>query len=265
MAGTPLLEVRDLSKRFAMRGGREVSPWVIQDLSFSVADGEFLTIIGPSGAGKTTLLNMIAQIDTASGGEVRFGSEIAPLGDAKALDPGLSCRIGYVTQEDNLLPWRTTLENVLFPLSVQRRLNAETRARADMLIRTVGLAGFEHHYPHELSGGMRKRASLIRTLVYDPPVILMDEPFGALDAQTRMHLQEDLLRLWNLGHKTIVFVTHDIAEAIALGDRTLVLSRAPSRIAGEHVITIPRPRDIRGIMSHPDFGPTYERIRAQVQ
>jgi NitT/TauT family transport system ATP-binding protein len=265
MAGTPLLEVRDLSKRFAMRGGREVSPWVIQDLSFSVADGEFLTIIGPSGAGKTTLLNMIAQIDTASGGEVRFGSEVAPLGDAKALDPGLSCRIGYVTQEDNLLPWRTTLENVLFPLSVQRRLNAETRARADMLIRTVGLAGFEHHYPHELSGGMRKRASLIRTLVYDPPVILMDEPFGALDAQTRLHLQEDLLKLWNLGRKTIVFVTHDIAEAIALGDRTLVLSRPPSRIAGEHIITIPRPRDIRGLMSHPEFGATYERIRAQVQ
>ena len=134
-----------------------------------------------------------------------------------------------------------------------------------MLIRTVGLAGFEHHYPHELSGGMRKRASLIRTLTYDPPVILMDEPFGALDAQTRLHLQEDLLRLWNLGRKTIVFVTHDIAEAIALGDRTLVLSRSPSRIAGEHIITIPRPRDIRGLMSHPEFGATYERIRAQVQ
>jgi NitT/TauT family transport system ATP-binding protein len=265
MAGQPLLEVRDLSKRFVMRGGRESSPWIIQDLSFSVADGEFLTIIGPSGAGKTTLLNMIAQIDTASGGEVRFGSEVAPLGDAKALNPGLSCRIGYVTQEDNLLPWRTTLENVLFPLNVQRRLNAETRARADMLIRTVGLAGFEQHYPHELSGGMRKRASLIRTLAYDPPVILMDEPFGALDAQTRLHLQEDLLKLWNLGRKTIVFVTHDIAEAIALGDRTLVLSRSPSRIAGEHIITIPRPRDIRGLMSHPEFGATYERIRAQVQ
>jgi NitT/TauT family transport system ATP-binding protein len=134
-----------------------------------------------------------------------------------------------------------------------------------MLIRAVGLAGFESHYPHELSGGMRKRASLIRTLVYDPPVILMDEPFGALDAQTRVHLQEDLLRLWNLGRKTIVFVTHDIAEAIALGDRTLVLTRAPARIAGEHRITLPRPRDIRGILTHPEFGELYQRIRAQVQ
>jgi NitT/TauT family transport system ATP-binding protein len=265
MAGPPLLEINDLSKRFAGRAGREASPWVIQDLSFTVSEGEFLTIIGPSGSGKTTLLNMLAQIDAASGGEVLFQSQPAPVGDPKALKPGLSCQIGYVTQEDNLLPWRTTLQNVEFPLRVQGRLNDETRARAAMLIRAVGLAGFEQHYPHELSGGMRKRASLIRTLVYDPPVILMDEPFGALDAQTRAQLQEDLLRLWNLGRKTIVFVTHDIAEAIALGDRTLVLTRAPARIAGEHAITIPRPRDIRGIMTHPDFGPLYQAIRAQVQ
>ena len=265
MGPPPLLEVRDLSKRFAARAGRDAPAWVIQDLSFSVGDGEFLTIIGPSGSGKTTLLNMLAQIDTASGGEVRFQSVAAPIADPKALNPGLSCKIGYVTQEDNLLPWRTTLQNVLFPLAVQGRLDDDGRARADMLIRAVGLTGFEKHYPHELSGGMRKRASLIRTLVYDPPVILMDEPFGALDAQTRAQLQEDLLRLWHLGRKTIIFVTHDIAEAIALGDRTLVLSKAPARIAGEHQNTIPRPRDIRGIMTHPDFSGLYQAIRAQVQ
>jgi NitT/TauT family transport system ATP-binding protein len=258
-----LLEIRDLGKRFARHDA--MSPWVIQGLSFSVEEGEFLTLIGPSGAGKTTLLNMIAQIDDASAGEVRFQSEVAPIGDPGALKPGLSCRIGYVTQDDNLLPWRTTLQNVLFPLDVQGRLNAQTRERANMLISAAGLAGFEDHYPHELSGGMRKRAALIRTLAYDPPVILMDEPFGALDAQTRTQLQEDLLKLWNLGRKTIVFVTHDIAEAIALGDRTLVLSRAPARVAGEHRITIPRPRDIRGIMSHPDFAALYQHIRAQVQ
>ena len=259
-----LLEINDLSKRFDARHGHD-TPWIIQDMSFSVNDGEFLTLVGPSGAGKTTLLNMIAQIDCANSGEVRFQSEVAPIGDPKALKPGLACRIGYVTQDDNLLPWRTTLQNVLFPLDVQGRLNAETRARADMLIRAAGLAGFEHHYPHELSGGMRKRAALIRTLVYDPPVILMDEPFGALDAQTRTQLQEDLLKLWNLGRKTIVFVTHDITEAIALADRTLVLSRAPARIVGEHAITIARPRDIRGIMTHPDFAALYQRIRVQVQ
>jgi NitT/TauT family transport system ATP-binding protein len=265
MATEALLEVRGLSKRFGDRVGRDPSPWVIQDLSFVVNEGEFLTIIGPSGSGKTTLLNMLAQIDTASGGEIRFQSQVAPIRDPKSLKPGLACKIGYVTQEDNLLPWRTTLQNVLFPLTVQRRLNDETRACAQMLIHAVGLAGFEQHYPHELSGGMRKRASLIRTLVYDPPVILMDEPFGALDAQTRTQLQEDLLRLWNLGRKTIVFVTHDIAEAIALGDRTLVLSRSPASIAGEHCNPIPRPRDIRGIMIHPEFGALYHRIRVQVQ
>jgi NitT/TauT family transport system ATP-binding protein len=260
-----LLEIRDLAKRFAARNAHDEPPWVIQGLSFVVHEGEFLTIIGPSGAGKTTLLNMIAQIDSANDGEIRFQSERAPIADPKALNPGLSCRIGYVTQDDNLLPWRTTLENVLFPLTVQGRLNEETRARADMLIRAAGLVGFENHFPHELSGGMRKRAALIRTLVYDPPVILMDEPFGALDAQTRTQLQEDLLTLWHLGRKTIVFVTHDIAEAIALADRTLVLTRAPAHIAGEHTITIPRPRDIRGIMTHPDFAALYQRIRAQVQ
>jgi len=265
MVGEALLEVRALSKRFSNRAGREPSPWVIQELSFVVNDGEFLTIIGPSGSGKTTLLNILAQIDTASGGEIYFQSHAAPIGNSKSLKPGLACQIGYVTQDDNLLPWRTTLQNVLFPLTVQRRLNEETRARAQMLIRAVGLAGFENHYPHELSGGMRKRASLIRTLVYDPPIILMDEPFGALDAQTRTQLQEDLLRLWNLGRKTIVFVTHDIAEAIALGDRTLVLTRSPASIAGEHRNFIPRPRDVRDIMIHPEFAALYQRIRVQVQ
>ena len=261
----PLLEIRGLAKRFAKRSRHELTPWIIQDLTFSVSEGEFLTIIGPSGAGKTTLLNILAQIDVASGGEVRFLSQCAPVDDPKALQPGLTCRIGYVTQDDHLLPWRTTLQNVLFPLTVQGRLNAETRTRAEMLIRTVGLGGFENHYPHELSGGMRKRAALIRTLVYNPPVILMDEPFGALDAQTRTQLQEDLLRLWNLGKKTIIFVTHDIAEAIALGDRTLVLSRQPSRVAGQHAITIPRPRDVQGIMHDPEFRALYQRIRAQLQ
>jgi NitT/TauT family transport system ATP-binding protein len=194
---------------------------------------------------------------------------VAPVGDAKSLRPGLDCRIGYVTQEDNLLPWRTTLENVLFPLRVQGRLDVrdggEARARADELIRAVGLAGFERYYPHELSGGMRKRAALVRTLVYDPPVILMDEPFGALDAETRAQLQADLLRLWNLGRKTIVFVTHDIGEAIALGDRLLVLSRAPARIAAEHAIPLPRPRNIRDIYAEPGFAELFRRVREDVR
>jgi NitT/TauT family transport system ATP-binding protein len=271
LAATPatLLEVRQLGKRFAQRQGRndggERSPWVIQDLSFSVRAGELLTIVGPSGAGKSTLLNIIAQIDTASAGEIVFDGTPVSSRDPRALKPGIDRRIGYVTQDDNLLPWRSTLDNVLFALEVQGRLNGETRARAEMLIRAVGLAGFEHYYPHELSGGMRKRTSLIRTLVYDPPVILMDEPFAAVDAQTRTQLQADLLTLWELGRKTIIFVTHDITEAIALGDRALVLSKQPTRIAAEHIIPIPRPRNVKDIFALEGFAAVYEKIRADVQ
>ena len=227
-------------------------------------DGEFLTILGPSGAGKSTLLNVLAQIDTATAGEMWFDSDRIPVGDGAALDSGLSRRIGYVTQDDTLLPWRTTRQNVLLPLEVQRTLTPRTRADAQKLVRAVGLAGFEDYYPHELSGGMRKRAALIRTLVYDPPVILMDEPFGALDAETRTLLQEDLLTLWEMGRKTIVLVTHDIAEAIALGDRTLVLTEAPARVRSEHRIAIPRPRAIRDLAVDPDFRDLYRTIRAEV-
>jgi NitT/TauT family transport system ATP-binding protein len=261
----PLLEVKSLGKRFPARLGREPPPWVIQGLSFSVDPGEFLTIIGPSGAGKSTLLNMIAQIDTVSAGEIVFNGETVKSHDPRSLRPGFDRRIGYVTQDDNLLPWRSTIDNVLFPIEVQGRLDDRSRAHVEMLIRAVGLAGYEHYYPHELSGGMRKRAALIRTLAYDPPVILMDEPFAAVDAQTRTQLQADLLKLWNLGRKTIIFVTHDITEAIALGDRALVLSRQPTRIAAEHAIPIPRPRNVADIFALPGFATIYERIRAAIQ
>jgi NitT/TauT family transport system ATP-binding protein len=262
---TALLEIRNLGKRFPARQGREPSPWVIQDLSFSVAEGEFLTIVGPSGAGKSTLLNIIAQIDTASAGDILLNGVPVATRDPRALKPGIERRIGYVTQDDNLLPWRSTLDNVLFPLEVQGTLNDNSRRHAEELIQAVGLAGFEKYYPHELSGGMRKRTALIRTLVYDPPVILMDEPFAAVDAQTRTQLQSDLLRLWDLGRKTIIFVTHDITEAIALGDRALVLTKQPTRIAAEHAIPIPRPRNVKDIFALPGFAATYEKIRADVQ
>ena len=194
---------------------------------------------------------------------LRIERTVSP--ELKVLHPGLNRRVGYVTQDDNLLPWRTTIDNVLFPREVQGTLDAAARARAQELIDAVGLTGFERYYPHELSGGMRKRAALIRTLVYDPPVILMDEPFAAVDAQTRTQLQEDLLRLWEMGRKTIIFVTHDIAEAVALGDRTLVLTKQPTRIAAEHVIPIPRPRNVQDIFALEGFATVYERIRAAIQ
>ena len=224
MTDAPVLEIKSLGKRFPARARPRAA--AVGDpgaLVLRSAAGEFLTIVGPSGAGKSTLLNMIAQIDTVTAGEIAFNGQAVATHDPRSLRPGFDRRIGYVTQDDNLLPWRTTIDNVLFPIEVQGRLNDETRAHAQMLIGAVGLAGYEHYYPHELSGGMRKRASLIRTLAYDPPMILMDEPFAAVDAQTRTQLQADLLNLWSLGRKTIIFVTHDITEAIALGDRALVL------------------------------------------
>ncbi len=152
-----------------------------------------------------------------------------------------------------------------FPLKVQGRLDDAAMKRVHELLRSVNLTGFEKYYPHELSGGMRKRASLIRTLAYDPPIILMDEPFGAVDAQTRTQLQQDLLRLWNLGRKTIVFVTHDIGEAIALGDRLLVLSKSPAKIISEHRINIPRPRDLGNVYKLEGFGDMFETVRREIQ
>jgi NitT/TauT family transport system ATP-binding protein len=256
------LEVRNLSKRFSPRSGGHESPLVLADLSFSVNEGEFLTMVGPSGAGKTTVLNIISQVDWATSGEVVFRGK--PVTARDRLNPGVDCQIGYVTQDDNLLPWRTLIDNVTFPLKVQGKLDSAAMTRVETLLKAVNLVGFERYYPHELSGGMRKRASLVRTLAYDPPVILMDEPFGAVDAQTRSQLQQDLLRLWNLGRKTIVFVTHDIGEAIALGDRVLVLSRVPAMVIAEHRIDIPRPRDLSNFYKLRGFGDLFETVRTQL-
>lgn len=262
---SPILELRGIGRCFDSREAGATKNWVIKDLSFSVGQGEFVTIIGPSGSGKSTLLNLIAQADIPSAGEFYFRGSRIVLDTNRRLDPGFGRQIGYVTQDDNLLPWRTMIDNVLFPLDVQGTLNQKGRDRAHDLISAVGLKGFEKHYPHELSGGMRKRCALIRTLIYDPPVILMDEPFGALDPQTKQQLQHDLMQLRASGRKTIIFVTHDIGEAIILGDRTLVLSRAPTRILSDHAIEIPRPRDVRNTLSIPGFIELHEKIRAQVQ
>jgi len=264
-SAAPMLEVKGLAKRFAPRSGEAESPWILADLSFHVRDQEFLTMVGPSGAGKSTLLNIIAQVDEATGGEIFFRGELIETANSAALKPGWNCQIGYVTQDDNLLPWRTLIDNVTLPLKVQGRFDNAATKRVEELLRATNLVGFERYYPHELSGGMRKRASLIRTLAYDPPIILMDEPFGAVDAQTRTQLQQDLLRLWNLGRKTIVFVTHDIGEAIALGDRVLVLSKSPAKIIADHRIDIERPRDLGNLYKIEGFGDMYETVRRAIQ
>lgn len=261
--GKPLLDVCNLGKRF--RGqGKDGDRWVVEGMSFALYEGEFVTLIGPSGSGKSTLLNMIAQIDIPSKGEIRFRGEVINDSGRSRPSPGSGGRIGYVMQDDNLLPWRTLRANVEYPLLIQGRLDRESRQRVDELIETVGLSGFENYYPHQLSGGMRKRASIIRTLAYDPPVILMDEPFGALDAESRLHIQSDLIKLWQRGEKTILFVTHDINEAIALGDRTITLTKSPACVRGEHIIDIPRPRAIESIVTAPQFAGLFSQIRAQV-
>jgi len=181
-----LLSIRGLGKRFLSRG---TIVRAMDGVDLDVAEGEFVTIVGPSGCGKSTLLNILAGLYPPSSGETRF--EGRPV-------RGLNSDIGYVTQQDNLLPWRTLRRNVLLPIEFREgRVSREAEERASALIRRVGLAGFEHHYPHELSGGMRQRANIIRTLVYNPRVILMDEPFGPLDAQTRLTLQNQLLQLWD--------------------------------------------------------------------
>ena len=262
---TALLEVQGLGKRFPGTDAQS-APWVVRELSFALREGEFVTLLGPSGAGKSTILNMIAQVDAPSEGRIRLAGET--VFDAAAptpLRPGLDRKIGYVTQDDNLLPWRTLEENVLFGLEIEGRIDGVGRTHAREMMQAVGLAAYAGHYPHQLSGGMRKRAALIRTLVYDPPIILMDEPFGALDAQTRQQLQSDLQSLWALKRKTIVFVTHDIAEAIALGDRVLILERAPARLMAEHAVELPRPRVVDELLIQPDFVRLYDAIRAQVR
>lgn len=214
-----------------------------QDVSFVVEPGEFVTIIGPSGCGKSTVLNAIASLVPKSqadiSGEIRIGGEAIDPYSTGRTSPGL----GYVFQRDSLMPWRTVAGNVAMGLEIRGVDDTERKDRVDALLEMVGLTGFEHYYPHQISGGMRQRASLIRTLAYDPDIILMDEPFGALDAQTRMTLQSELIRIWVAAKKTILFVTHDLAEAITLGDRLISFSRQPGHIITDREVPFEHPRD----------------------
>ena len=208
---------------------------------------EFLTIVGPSGCGKSTLTNVIVGLFTPSAGTVLFKGQN---------HEGVNRSIGYVTQADNLYPWRTLRQNVEFPLEVRNVPKAERRERVERLIHRVGLSGFEDCYPYELSGGMRQRANIVRTLVYDPEVILMDEPFGPLDAQTRLILQNQLLELWQEERKTVVFITHDLSEAVAMADRVVIMSARPGRIKAIERVPIPRPRDMFEIHKDEQFRET---------
>ncbi|MDR7417330.1 MAG: ABC transporter ATP-binding protein [Armatimonadota bacterium] len=248
-----VIRARDVYKVFVARGaGRDRQAFLaLRGVNLTIGRGRFVSFVGPSGCGKSTLLNMIAGLVRPTEGEVWF--ESAPVAR-------VNTSVGYITQDDNLLPWRTLQENVEVALEFRGVSAEERRERAAHHIATVGLRGFERHYPHELSGGMRKRASLIRTLIYDPPVVLMDEPFGPLDAQTRVILQDELLRLWSGTGKTIVFVTHDLVEAIALSDEIALFSRSPGTIKQVYQVPLPRPRDVFHIHADPRFPEFYDRL-----
>ena len=243
-----MLSLSDVSRDFITRGKTIQAK---AGVSLDVSAGEFLTVVGPSGCGKSTLLNIVCGLLAPSRGSVLYkGARLT----------GVNTEIGYVTQADNLYPWRTLRENVEFPLEIRGVARGERRARAAALIERVGLAGFEDHYPYELSGGMRQRANIIRTLVYDPEVILMDEPFGPLDAQTRLLLQDQLLKLWDGARKTIVFITHDLGEAVALADRVVVMTARPGTVRRICPVPLERPRDVFHLHDDERFRQTYDTL-----
>jgi NitT/TauT family transport system ATP-binding protein len=230
MNGT-VIEVSDVSRHFRI-AGHELT--ALSGLSFSVRRGEFVSVIGPSGCGKTTLLRMLAGLIEPHGGQIRVGGR-------PVRGPGRDRAV--VFQDFALLPWETVLGNVAFPLEIQGVPRGEREERARRAIALVGLAGFEASYPHQLSGGMQQRVGLARALVVDPETLLMDEPFGALDAQTRHLLQDELLALWQAHPKTVIMVTHDMEEAVYLSDRVLILTARPGRLAREVAVPLPRPRE----------------------
>lgn len=230
----------------------------LRDVSFEVSSGELVALVGPSGCGKSTTLNAIASLIPPQEAEVKGTILIDGTDIREGAGPARS--LGYVFQRDSLFPWRTVLQNVEAGLEIRGMPRAERLERARRLIDLVGLSGFEHYYPHQISGGMRQRTSLIRTLAYDPQVILMDEPFGALDAQTRMILQGELIRIWASTRKTIIFVTHDLAEAITLGERVIVFSKRPGSVTATYRIPFPHPRDPFELRGSSEFADLYTSI-----
>jgi NitT/TauT family transport system ATP-binding protein len=230
------LSLRSLGKRF---GDLEA----LRDINAEVARGEFISLVGPSGCGKTTLLRIVAGLEPATNGAVLLDGRAVtgPGGDR-----------GFVFQNDNLLPWRSVFANAMIGPEVAGRAGPAEKRRTRDLLKLVGLAGFEDYYPRQLSGGMRQRVNLARALAIDPQILLMDEPFSALDAQTREIMQTELMRIWEEGRKTVLFVTHQIDEAVFLSDRVLVLARRPGRIQETVSITLPRPRTL-AVKRTPEF------------
>ncbi|MBD3306053.1 ATP-binding cassette domain-containing protein [candidate division KSB3 bacterium] len=236
----PLLSIQNVKKVFHTRDGVLEA---LGDVSFDVFPGEFVSIVGPSGCGKTTLLKILAGLLDKSGGDIEV--------DRANFDPARE--VGFVFQKALLLYWRKVLDNILLPIEILKMDRNAMKTRARELLDLVGLQGFEHSYPKELSGGMQQRVSIARALIHDPKLLLMDEPFGALDAITRERMNLELLRIWTEAKKTILFVTHGISEAVFLSDRVIVLSARPSRMVQALDINLPRPRTLE-VRTSPEFG-----------
>ncbi|GAB4506396.1 MAG: ABC transporter ATP-binding protein [Anaerolineales bacterium] len=250
-APRPALEAIDLTKTYCTSQGEVTA---VAAVNMQAAQGEFVCIVGPSGCGKTTLLHLFAGLLEPTSGVVRTnGTEIrGPVRD-----------IGLVFQNGNLMPWRTVLRNVTLPLEIQGVPLREAEDAARGVLELVGLRGFEGARPRELSGGMQQRVAIARALVYDPKILLLDEPFGALDALTRERMNLELQRIWQARRKTVIMVTHNIHEAVFLGDRVLVMTPRPGQICSETRIPLPRPRDL-SVMGTPEFGALAQSIRAAI-
>ena len=246
----PALDLRDISCTFISRDDPGQRYTAVRDVTLSVGDGEFVSVVGPTGCGKSTLLNVGAGLLAPSSGTVTvFGQPLQ----------GINTRAGYMFQSESLMPWRTALGNVMAGLEF--RGVADARAQAEDWLRRVGLGGFGDRYPHQLSGGMRKRTSLAQTLALDRDIILMDEPFSALDIQTRQLMENEVLDLWAAKRKAVLFITHDLDEAIAMSDRVVVLSAGPaSHPIGEFAIDLARPRDVAEVRTSPRFIELHQAI-----
>src|SRR5579864_8666452 len=247
-SAAPVIAVQRPTKSYGTAGAPVAA---LEAIDFAVADGEFVAVLGPSGCGKSTLLKILAGLFPPSGGEASLRG--API-------TGPRRDIGVVFQSPVLFPWRSVLRNVLLPADVQRLGRAEHERKALDLLALVGLGGFEHRYPWELSGGMQQRVAIVRALIHDPALLLMDEPFGALDAMTREQMNLELQRIWLERRKTVLFVTHSIAEAVFLADRVLVMTPRPGRIAETVAVDMPRPRSLE-VMNTAAFGLFVARIR----
>ena len=243
-----MIELRGLHKTFD-RGTAPVE--AVRDINLTVAQGSVVSFIGPSGCGKSTLLHMIAGLYEPSSGDVIY--------DGRSVE-SVNTAVGYMTQKDTLFPWRTVQDNVALASELAGQPKAERHRNAAEILDRVGLNGFETRYPKELSGGMRKRAALARMLLYRPETFLLDEPFGALDAQLKLAMHELLLRLWSEDKQTILLVTHDLVEAITLSDRVIVLTRRPSRVLLDQVVDLPRPRDVLNVRFTPRFKEIYDKL-----